>query len=555
MKFKVAIELEGVPPHVWSEDTAAKILAQSCWIHNVEPAATSKTDLSAFKLTAWTNDPRAIPKVVWLHVAENEVHATVNAPLTLPPYLRKKDVLRYRVIVHLRHVTDFDPEDPTPPPSAPEEDNGGSGRDGNPDRHHFSRGAVPRIQRFSCNRGVVDGEPTGSVNSGPAVRWATVLNNNEPVMSSKPSGLAAGDELLEAISCNQTTAGDYTANGQPATDPMILEASLYSAAAEVPAFGATAQVHATVGQMTECAADPVSPALVTQPSAPFEDDEAPEGPAVPGDDDTGDSAVDLTARIQATDGRTTECAADPVSPALVTQPSTPLERDEAQEGPAVPGKKEADDPTTVNRDMTTLSSVEAAGKVMVDPALATCTPALALEGTCATPAGGMIVSSPAMAEPSTPPNHGSGELRGAPTAPAPEANSPPSEPTPTPSEAVRRLTKYTMDVQCRRQTPLIAEPPKQKVTQGRPFIPMRSTRIAAQQMDHIPASKRGEVLLMRKMGVLSANATPTSASRRTYDSVFRGNLSTADVEAFDELFPATKPRRTKAPRRTPLVAN
>jgi hypothetical protein len=55
-------------------------------------------------------------------------------------------------------------------PSAPEEDNGGSGRDGNPDRHHFSRGAVPRIQRFSCNRGVVDGEPTGSVNSGPAVR-------------------------------------------------------------------------------------------------------------------------------------------------------------------------------------------------------------------------------------------------------------------------------------------------------------------------------------------------------------------------------------------------
>ena len=37
MKFKVAIELEGVPPHAWSEDTAAKILAPSCWLQSFHP--------------------------------------------------------------------------------------------------------------------------------------------------------------------------------------------------------------------------------------------------------------------------------------------------------------------------------------------------------------------------------------------------------------------------------------------------------------------------------------------------------------------------------------
>lgn len=90
MKFKVSIELEGIPPHAWAEDTAAKILAPSCWIQSVHPQTTNKTDLSAFKLSAWTSDPRAIPKVAWLHIAENEViHVSANPIFgKLPPFLR-----------------------------------------------------------------------------------------------------------------------------------------------------------------------------------------------------------------------------------------------------------------------------------------------------------------------------------------------------------------------------------------------------------------------------------------------------------------------------------
>lgn len=98
----MAIELEGIPPHAWAEDTAAKILAPSSWIQAVDPASASKTDLSAFRLTAWTCDPRAIPKVVWLHVAENEAQAVQVANFgMLPPFLRCKDFLGYRVLVHI----------------------------------------------------------------------------------------------------------------------------------------------------------------------------------------------------------------------------------------------------------------------------------------------------------------------------------------------------------------------------------------------------------------------------------------------------------------------
>ncbi|CAD6258597.1 unnamed protein product [Miscanthus lutarioriparius] len=107
-----------------------------------------KTDLSAYKLSAWTCDPRAIPKVVWLHIAENEiVGATANNLhfSNLPPYLRRKDVLSYRVLVHIRNVYNFDPANPSPPPSPPESDDGDSGHDDNPDRHHFHRGTGPRI--------------------------------------------------------------------------------------------------------------------------------------------------------------------------------------------------------------------------------------------------------------------------------------------------------------------------------------------------------------------------------------------------------------------------
>ena len=47
------------------------------------------------------------------------------------------------------------------------------------------------------------------------------------------------------------------------------------------------------------------------------------------------------------------------------------------------------------------------------------------------------------------------------------------------------------------------------------------------------------------MGFMHPNAMPSSKERRTFDAFFDRNMTDQEVEAMDELFPATK---TKAGR-------
>ena len=81
---------------------------------------------------------------------------------------------------------------------------------------------------------------------------------------------------------------------------------------------------------------------------------------------------------------------------------------------------------------------------------------------------------------------------------------------------------------------MIACPPRQKAVTKRPLI--RSRRIAAQPLSHVPTSKRGEVLLMKRMGIAPLAAPVSSASKGAYDAIFPGNLISSQVEALDELF-------------------
>jgi len=73
-------------------------------------------------------------------------------------------------------------------------------------------------------------------------------------------------------------------------------------------------------------------------------------------------------------------------------------------------------------------------------------------------------------------------------------------------------------------------------------------------MDHIPASKHGEVLLMKKMGFMAPSAPSSSVAKRSYDSYFKGNLSAVDIEALDELFPASRAMTDGAARWSSAMA-
>jgi hypothetical protein len=113
------------------------------------------------------------------------------------------------------------------------------------------------------------------------------------------------------------------------------------------------------------------------------------------------------------------------------------------------------------------------------------------------------------------------------------------EDSPSPAEAAQQLSRFREEVVVVREPPLISSPPKQKMPPKR-TLPLRSRWIAAQDMDHISASKRGDVLLKKRLGLLEASAPPSSTTKCSYESYFEGNLSTAEVEALDELFLACR---------------
>lgn len=72
---------------------------------------------------------------------------------------------------------------------------------------------------------------------------------------------------------------------------------------------------------------------------------------------------------------------------------------------------------------------------------------------------------------------------------------------------------------------------------GSPKMPLRSRRITANPLSRIPVAKRGEILVMQRMGLTCGRATPTASAQRDYDNMFIDKLTDSHEEAMKELFP------------------
>jgi len=95
-----------------------------------------------------------------LGISEDEppCHLYAGGP-ALPPYLREKKTLAYKVLIHIRSVADFNPRSPSSRPGgSPASDADSSGLDDPDDGFHSSRGSGPRIHAFACDRGIPDGD-------------------------------------------------------------------------------------------------------------------------------------------------------------------------------------------------------------------------------------------------------------------------------------------------------------------------------------------------------------------------------------------------------------
>jgi hypothetical protein len=103
------------------------------------------------------------------------------------------------------------------------------------------------------------------------------------------------------------------------------------------------------------------------------------------------------------------------------------------------------------------------------------------------------------------------------------------------SSAARRLKSFIRRMLKKVDSPLTREPSKQPP--AKPVLPWRSRRLVAQSLSRVPASKRGEVLIMQCMGYTKGPLAPSTSELEAFNKIFDDNLTASNVEALDAPFP------------------
>ena len=102
-----------------------------------------------------------------------------------------------------------------------------------------------------------------------------------------------------------------------------------------------------------------------------------------------------------------------------------------------------------------------------------------------------------------------------------------------------RLKQFAKKVLKKATTPLLPT----KVFDSSSKMPLRSSRIAAQPLSKVPVAKRGDILVMQRLGL--APAAGIAEAQQKLDAMFLGSDGGTHAEAMRELFPdGERPRRS-----------
>lgn len=114
---------------------ASAILSPSCWIEAFDESSTSRADLSALHLVAWSLNPNAIPKEKMVAIAEPDLLPDDSIldhgeqVFSKPSSSREsREALCYNVIIHIHVVEDLSSVTGQVLPFAPSSDDSGFGR-------------------------------------------------------------------------------------------------------------------------------------------------------------------------------------------------------------------------------------------------------------------------------------------------------------------------------------------------------------------------------------------------------------------------------------------
>ncbi|CAN6333269.1 unnamed protein product [Urochloa humidicola] len=515
--FKVGLELDGIPEHAWDLGTASKLLARHAWVERLEQATASKEDMSTFKLTAWTKDPHAIPASKLLSIVEPELPVVYSDEDmqrifgNLEPYLRQKIVMDYPINIHLRSIADFRPRTPSSSEPSPSED-GDSGPDGNPDRSYgFCRGTGPRLSRFPRWR--TDGNHGGTTSMsgghGGGAGQANQMGNSGPTTSAAQAcgTLPSGEKLLQ-----KHFPKEVTDRGNTTTE------------ANVPVNAASDGDRTTV----DCAA--------TQAT----------------------EAVEVRVTSQLSPSVSTQDWATVCAPPQCRAPGSPTRQD--------PMLVEYNCPTPLSRTVLDhFPEIEGSGvgeqtPVMLheeDPMLLDDAPLRPSQDKLPLPAvSDDSGSSPEALTATVDHQAGLGQIIG-PEAPLvngtkavdervaveeEEDSSPPGF-----SRAAARkeakLSAFMDRGQMKIRSPLAPRPAKTKrsmpsTPQTTSALPKRSERLASHPLANVASSKRAEVVLMRRFGVVPENVPINTGGKQAYAKLYKEGMDGDHFEAVRDLLPA-----------------
>jgi len=106
------------------------------------------------------------------------------------------------------------------------------------------------------------------------------------------------------------------------------------------------------------------------------------------------------------------------------------------------------------------------------------------------------------------------------------------------TSADRRLKSFTERITKAKQPPLLELPEDDTTNYGRALftLPKRSKQIAAQSLSHIPASKRGEHLVLKCLGLTSGMASLSTSAMKAYEEIYSGDPD--NIQAHRELLPS-----------------
>ncbi|KAG2601584.1 hypothetical protein PVAP13_5KG602400 [Panicum virgatum] len=109
MRFRVLLEIRGIPSHAWSVATAQTILGDACTVPEPTPSTAARADLRRFQAAIWCSDPDLIPNEAIIRIPEGVPDLGANNLFLRPEEIIHHDLplLRYKVEIEILEIHDW----------------------------------------------------------------------------------------------------------------------------------------------------------------------------------------------------------------------------------------------------------------------------------------------------------------------------------------------------------------------------------------------------------------------------------------------------------------